>query len=439
MAGKNNKTLNTRAAAAEGISGVLRGRSLSALLPEYSEKVDEKDRSLLKELCFGTMRWYPQISILLKSLIQKPLREKDLEIQGLVACGIYQLMHMRIAEHAIINETVSAASKLNRPWAKGLVNAVLRNFQRQQQDLVEGQADNAVFQTAHPKWLLKKIHDSWPEEIATKIIAANNQRAPMTLRTNALRNSRQDYLDCLAQADIAASATAHSDQGILLDRPCDVSELPNFSNGHVSVQDEAAQLAANLLMLDKGQRVLDACCAPGGKTCHILESQPDLQSLLAIDLEPRRLVRVEENLTRLELEADLKAADANDLDGWWDGNSYDRILLDAPCSASGVIRRHPDIKILRKPADIDKLAAIQGQILASLWQTLKPGGILLYATCSILSDENDEIIKNFVRSHNDAEVRTIDANWGVATDHGRQLFPRVNGNDGFYYSRLSKL
>ena len=439
MAGKNNKIVDSRAAAAEVIAGVLRGQSLSALLPEYSEKVAEKDRPLLKELCFGTMRWYPQIGILLKSLIQKSLREKDLEIQGLLACGIYQLMHMRIAEHAIINETVSAATKLNRPWAKGLVNAVLRNFQRQQQDLVEGQADNAVFQTAHPKWLLKKIYDSWPEEIASQIIAANNQRAPMTLRTNALRNSRQDYLDCLAQADIAASATAHSDQGILLDRPCDVSELPNFSNGHVSVQDEAAQLAANLLMLDKGQRVLDACCAPGGKTCHILESQPDLQSLLAIDLEPRRLARVEENLTRLELEADLKAADANDLDSWWDGNSYDRILLDAPCSATGVIRRHPDIKILRKPADIDKLAAIQGRILASLWQTLKPSGILLYATCSILPDENDEIIKNFVRSHNDAEVLAIDASWGIATDHGRQLFPLVNGNDGFYYSRLSKL
>ena len=439
MAGKNNKILNTRAAAAEVISGVLRGQSLSALLPEYSEKVDEKDRSLLKELCFGTMRWYPQISILLKTLIQKPLREKDLEIQGLVACGIYQLMHMRIAEHAIINETVSAAGKLNRPWAKGLVNAVLRNFQRQQQDLLEAQTGNGVFQSAHPKWLLKKINDSWPEEIATQIIAANNQRAPMTLRTNALRNSRQDYLDGLTQAGIGANVTAHSDQGILLDRACDVSELPNFGNGYVSVQDEAAQLAANLLMLDRGQRVLDACCAPGGKTCHILESQPDLQSLLAIDLEPRRLVRVEENLSRLDLEADLKAADANDIDSWWDGNGYDRILLDAPCSATGVIRRHPDIKILRKPADIDKLAALQGQILTSLWHTLKPGGILLYATCSILPEENDEVIKGFVRSHNDAQVLTIEASWGIVTDHGRQLFPLVNGNDGFYYSRLSKL
>ncbi|MEJ6744413.1 MAG: 16S rRNA (cytosine(967)-C(5))-methyltransferase RsmB [Porticoccaceae bacterium] len=439
MANKNNKILTTRAAAAEVIAKVLRGQSLSALLPEYSERVEEKDRPLLKELCFGTLRWYPQISILLKSLIQKPLREKELEIQGLLACGLYQLMHMRIAEHAIINETVSAVTKLNRPWAKGLVNAVLRSFQRQQQELLDSQSDNAVFQTAHPKWLLKKINDSWPEEIATQIVAANNERAPMTLRVNALRTSRQDYLDCLTAAGISASAAEQSAQGIVLKAPCDVNDLPNFKDGHVSVQDEAAQLAAGLLMLDKGQRVLDACCAPGGKTCHILESAPDLESLLAIDLEQRRLIRVEENLARLQLKADLKAANANDLERWWDGNTYDRILIDAPCSATGVIRRHPDIKILRKPADIDKLAAIQTKILTSLWQTLKPGGILVYATCSVLPDENEQIIKNFIASQNDAEILKIDAAWGIATDHGRQLFPLVNGNDGFYYSRLRKL
>ena len=439
MFAQNKKLLDTRAATAEVIAGVLRGRSLSALLPEYSKKVDEKDRSLLKELCFGTLRWYPQISILLKQLIQKPLREKDLEIQGLLACGLYQLMHMRIAEHAIINETVSAASKLNRPWAKGLVNAVLRSFQRQQQQLLDDQSDNVVFQTAHPKWLLKKINDAWPEEIAAQIIAANNERAPMTLRANILRNSRQAYLDCLAQAGIAANATEFSAQGIVLSTPRDVSELPNFAQGHVSVQDEAAQLAASLLMLDTDQRVLDACCAPGGKTCHLLESQPDLRSLVAIDVEPRRLVRVEENLARLNLHAELKAADANDLGSWWNGSQFDRILLDAPCSASGVIRRHPDIKILRKPADIDKLAVIQAQILSNLWQTLKPGGILVYATCSVLPAENDDIIQAFVDSQHDAQVQTIEASWGLATRHGRQLFPLTNGNDGFYYSRLSKL
>jgi 16S rRNA (cytosine967-C5)-methyltransferase len=436
---KNRKKLATRAAAAEVIAKVLRGQSLSALLPEYSSKIDEKDRPLLKELCFGSLRWYPQIAIILKGLIEKPLREKDLEIQGLVASGIYQLMHMRIAEHAIINETVSAVGNLNRPWAKGLVNAVLRNFQRQQQDILDKEAENLVFQTAHPKWLLKKINDAWPSEIASQIIKANNQRAPMTLRVNGLHTSREDYLSTLEDAGIVASATDYSAQGVLLETPRDVTELPGFSDGDISVQDEAAQLAAHLLLLGSGQRVLDACCAPGGKTCHILESQPDLTSLLAIDLEPRRLVRVTENLERLGLEAELKAADANNLDRWWDGKAFDRILLDAPCSATGVIRRHPDIKILRKPADIDKLAALQTQILVSLWQTLKPGGILVYATCSVLPAENDQIIRGFITSQDDAQLMPIDAIWGIATDHGRQLFPLENGNDGFYYSRLKKL
>ena len=436
---KNRKKLSTRAAAAEVIAKVLRGQSLTALLPEYSDKVDEKDRSLLKELCFGSLRWYPQIAIILKSLIEKPIREKDLEIQGLVTCGIYQLMHMRIAEHAIINETVAAVSNLNRPWAKGLVNAVLRSFQRQQQEIFDNHTDNLVFQTAHPKWLLNKINEAWPSEIAAQIIEANNQRAPMALRVNSLRTSREDYLRILEDAGIVASPTEYSAQGILLETPRDVTDLPGFSDGVISVQDEAAQLAAHLLLLESGQRVLDACCAPGGKTCHILESQPDLSSVLAIDLEQRRLVRVCENLERLRLAAKLVAADANDLDSWWDGNAFDRILLDAPCSATGVIRRHPDIKILRKPADIDKLAAKQTEILVSLWQTLKPSGILLYATCSVLPIENDQIIRDFIRSQDDAQLVPIDATWGIATDHGRQLFPLENGNDGFYYSRLKKL
>lgn len=430
--------MNVRAAAAETLAGVLRGQSLSALLPEYSAKVDEKDRALLKELCFGTMRWYPQIALLLKQLIKKPLREKDLEIQGLVAMGLYQLMHMRIAEHAIINETVSATMKLNRPWAKGLVNAVLRSFQRQQQELLEQQANNEVFQAAHPKWLLGKIEESWPAQITHQIVAANNARGPMTLRVNVMHGSRQDYLDKLASANIGASKTDYSAQGIVLDTPVDVSALPDFEMGHISVQDEAAQLAAPLLMLEKDQLVLDACCAPGGKTCHILESQADLKTVVALDLEPRRLLRVEENLQRLGLKATVVAADAGDLNAWWDNSAFDRILIDAPCSATGVIRRHPDIKILRKPADIAKLAAIQLELLNQLWQTLNKGGILLYATCSILPDENDRVVEQFLAGNADAQLLTIEAGWGIKTDFGRQLFPTINGNDGFYYSRLHK-
>lgn len=430
--------MNVRAAAAEVIAGVLRGQSLSALLPQYSTKVEDKDRALLKELCFGTMRWYPQIAIILKELISKPLRGKDLEIQGLIACGIYQLMHMRIAEHAVTNETVSATHKLNRQWAKGLVNGVLRSFQRQKQDLLAANADNPVFTSAHPKWLLKQISASWPEELAANIVSANNERAPMVLRVNAVHNSRQQYLDLLEQAAIEANPTEHSQQGIILGSPRDVGELPGFDQGAVSVQDEAAQLAASLLQLRSGDSVLDACCAPGGKTCHILETRSDLGSVLAIDLEPRRLLRVEENLNRLGLNAETKATDAADLDQWWNGQPFDRILLDAPCSASGVIRRHPDIKILRKPADIVKLASNQKRLLERLWQTLSTDGILLYATCSVLPEENDQVIAQFMADNADAAPLTIEADWGITTDFGRQLFPTINGSDGFYYARLQK-
>ena len=430
--------MNVRVAAAEVIAQVLRGRSLSALLPKYSQRVDSNEQALLKELCFGTLRWYPQLQIILNSLIKKPLKEKERELQALLACGIYQLLYMRIAEHAAINETVAAATKLNRQWAKGLINAVLRNVQRQQQQILEQHRQDPVFQSAHPQWLIDRLKQSWPEAIAEQILVANNEHAPMTLRVNARRCSREDYLQQLTDAGIGAIATTHSDCGILLHSPREVTDLPGFAEGLVSVQDEAAQLAAQLLNLQAGHLVLDACCAPGGKSCHILEAEPNLQSLVAVDLEQKRLLRCEENLQRLGLEAQLIAADVGDTKQWWDKNSFDRILLDAPCSATGVIRRHPDIKLLRKGADIDKLADIQAHLLNKVWKTLRNGGILVYATCSVLPQENDLVVAQFLTKNNDASVLPIEANWGLATDYGRQLFPSANSGDGFYYARLQK-
>ena len=430
--------MNTRVAVAEVLAQVLRGKSLSALLPEYAPKVAEKDIGLFKELCFGTLRWYPAIELLLKELMQKPLREKEFEIQGLLASGLYQLIHTRIADHAAINETVAAVAKLNRPWAKGLVNAVLRNYLRQREALDKKLSKNPIYTRAHPQWLLDILFNDWGSKIALQIIAANNQRAPMVLRVNQQQLSRDDYLEQLKAANIQAEATEYSDQGVLLGAPMDVAALPDFDRGFASVQDEAAQLAASLLGLQKDQSVLDACCAPGGKTCHILESQPDLSRVVAIELESRRIQRVEENLARLRLQAELKIADASDLESWWDKQAFDRVLLDAPCSATGVIRRHPDIKLLRKPTDIVKLAELQLQLLRSLWKTLKDGGILLYATCSVLPDENDQVIEKFLAETPDAAVDEIDGCWGIKTDYGRQLFPTIAGNDGFYYSRLRK-
>ena len=297
---------------------------------------------------------------------------------------------------------------------------------------------NPIYTRAHPQWLLDLLFNGWGSAIALEIIAANNQRAPMVLRVNQQQISRDGYLEQLKAADIPAQATKHSAQGIVLDAPMDVTALPDFDKGFASVQDEAAQLAASLLNLKSGQSVLDACCAPGGKTCHILETQSDLSRVVAVELESRRIQRVEENLARLGLQAELKVADACELESWWDNEGFDRILLDAPCSATGVIRRHPDIKLLRKPTDIVKLAEIQLQLLRSLWQTLNDGGILLYATCSVLGEENDQVIEKFLAETPEASVHEIDGSWGIKTDCGRQLFPTINGNDGFYYSRLGK-
>lgn len=430
--------IDVRVAAAEVIAEVLRGRSLSMQLPLYVDKVNRDNQALLKELCFGTLRWYPQIDIILNELIEKPIRQKELPIKTLLACGLYQLLYMRIAEHAVINETVAACKKLKREWAKGLVNAVLRKVQRQKQSLSDKHQQNPVFRHAHPKWMIEQLNQSWSESGAEQILAANNHQAPMTLRVNALKCSRDDYLQRLEDVGMTASVTQYSAQGIILDKPVDVVELPGFKQGMVSVQDEAAQLAASLLELAPNQHVLDACCAPGGKTCHILESMSALQSVVAIDLEQQRLKRTDDNLQRLGLKAQLIAADVGDTDQWWDQTPFERILLDAPCSASGVIRRHPDIKLLRKHADIDKLADIQHYLLSKVWSTLARGGVLVYATCSVFTQENDQVIERFLAEQKEASLLTIEASWGQTTEYGRQLLPRINGCDGFYYSRLQK-
>ena len=428
---------NVRVVAAEAIGQVLRGRSLSTVLPKYSQKVADNDQSLLKELCFGTLRWYPQLQAIVNHLMSKPIKDKEREIQALLACGIYQLMYMRVADHAAINETVAATVKLKRLWAKGLVNAVLRNFQRQQQQITEQLANTAEFETAHPQWLINRIQKAWPEQ-AREILTANNLQAPMCLRVNANHCSRDDYLKLLAEKEIQASKTEYSAVGIWLNSPRDVTELPGFEDGWVSVQDESAQLAASLLDVQPDHVVLDACCAPGGKTCHILESEPKLAALTAIDLEASRLERCKDNLQRLNLQANLIAADVGAIEEWWDNNPFDRILLDAPCSASGVIRRHPDIKLLRKDTDIDNLSKIQTELLEKVWKTLRKGSMLIYATCSVLPQENDQVVAKFLATNNDASVVKIEADWGKATDFGRQIFPSAKGGDGFYYSRLQK-
>ncbi len=427
--------MNIRALAARSLASVLQQKSaLDAAFERQQGELSQQDRGLYKGMCYGTCRHFFSLDAALGKLLSKPMKAKDSDVKALLLVGIYQLWHMRVPDHAAINETVNATKSLKKPWAKNLVNAVLRNFLREKEALT---SDFDQYQQEHPKWLLTKIKNAWPDAVEA-ITKANNTQAPFTLRVNAGKNDRSRYCEILTQHDVTHTLCEHSSDGITLAEPIDVMLLPGFSEGSCSVQDEAAQLSAQLLDLHPHQRVLDACCAPGGKTCHIAECQPELDELVALDVDATRLEKVEENLSRLALNASLTAADAANTQQWWDGQAFDRILLDAPCSATGVIRRHPDIKLLRRESDIAELGKLQLKILQQLWQTLTPGGILLYATCSILPEENENLIKTFVEQQDDAIHLAIDATWGEQRPYGRQLFPQINGHDGFYYARIKK-
>ncbi|MEJ2344843.1 MAG: 16S rRNA (cytosine(967)-C(5))-methyltransferase RsmB [Gammaproteobacteria bacterium] len=427
-----------RVAAVRALAAVLgEGRSLSAAMAPVLGPLAGADRALTQELCYGVLRWHPQLQALAGALLRKPLKRRDLDVQCLVLVGLYQLIHLRTPDYAAVAETVEAARALGRSWAAGLVNGVLRNFLRQRQQLEQALAGDEAAVFAHPGWLLRRLRDDWPQHWRA-IVDANNARPPMVLRVNLAHQSRDAYAGRLAAAGLTAVPVAGVASALCLEAPVDVQRLPGFDVGDVSVQDGAAQLAAWLLEAGPGMRVLDACAAPGGKTGHILEQQPRLQRLVALDVDRDRLQQVRENLDRLGLAADLVAGDAGRPDAWWDGRGFDRILLDAPCSATGVIRRHPDIKALRRAKDIDALAAQQRRILEALWPLLVPGGMLLYATCSILRAENAQQVERFLRDHSDAYERRIEAGWGHAGAHGLQLLPGENGMDGFFYARLDK-
>ncbi|KTC43456.1 16S rRNA methyltransferase [Pseudomonas putida] len=406
--------MNPRLAAARALAAVLNGKaSLNSSLPKELDKVEARDRGLVQDLAFGTARWQPRLDALAERLLQKPFKAADADVHALLLVGLYQLLYTRVPAHAAIGETVGCADKLKKPWAKALLNAVLRRAQRESDAILAELERDPVVRTAHPRWLQKSLKAFWPEQWEA-ICAANNAHPPMILRVNRRHHDRDAYLGLLRG-------------------------LPGFSEGWVSVQDEAAQLAAELLDLAPGQRVLDACCAPGGKTCHILEAEPALAEVVGIDLEAKRLVRVRENLQRLGLQAHLIAADGRDTSAWWDGKPFQRILLDAPCSATGVIRRHPDIKLTRQPDDIHALAVLQGQLLDAMWPTLEVGGVLLYATCSTLPTENTEVIEAFLARTPGARELDLATSAGIKQAHGRQLLAQEGGHDGFYYAKLIKI
>ena len=426
---------NVRVIAVRVINRLIHDKgSLTNLLASHQ---DHPEYSYLQELCFGTCRHYPLLRALLKQLLNKPIKPKDSDLECLLLLGLYQLREMATADYAAINETVNAVNDLGKSWARGFVNGVLRNYQRRSAELDSKMSDSE--RAAFPKWLYSLLGEQWPDQLAT-LVNNSNQRPPMTLRVNLARTSLESQLQALADAGIPARPGRYAATAIYLDQPLPVQRIPGFEQGLVSVQDEASQLVPGLLELRAGLRVLDACAAPGGKTCHIAESEQSLTELTAIDTDARRVARITENLQRLQLSATLKTADTRDTEQWWDGvHQFDRILLDAPCSATGVIRRHPDIKVLRREQDINRLQRLQQELLAALWPCLAPGGLLLYTTCSLLRQENEQQVAAFLGQTDDAKYESITADWGVECRYGRQLLTGAAYEpDGFYFALLRK-
>jgi 16S rRNA (cytosine967-C5)-methyltransferase len=381
------------------------------------------------------------LDALVERLLSRPGQQLTPQLRSLAVVGLCQLLYTSIPSHAAVAETVNATRLIGEPRASGFLNAILRRFQREGAQLCASVDADIAIRTSHPRWLVDALSSDWPARSAA-ILDANNERPAFWLRVNRLRCSGAEYRERLAVQGMTVAAVGHTPETLLLDKAVDVHQLPGFSEGWVSVQDAAAQLAAHLVAPRPKERILDACAAPGGKSCHLLELQPELGELVAVDVSAARLVRIEENLSRLGLRARLIAGDAADPAAWWDGKPFDRILLDVPCSATGVIRRHPDIKLLRRPEDIVTLAQRQGRLLWSMWPLLAPGGRLVYASCSALSAENSAVIAEFLGKQSQAREVTarLVAQLGLpaAGGIGYAIAAGTAAMDGFYYACLEK-
>jgi 16S rRNA (cytosine967-C5)-methyltransferase len=431
------------AASARAIARVaLQGRSAEDALAPFEQHAE---RSAIRAITLGTVRWFLRLMPAVESLLQRPEGLAP-EVLALLAAGAHQLEYSRNPTHSAVDAAVDASRILKQERSAGLVNAVLRRFAREKKAvLAKGDADVAK-RTAHPEWLVARLKSAWPDHYAA-ILDANNLHPPMVLRVDTTKTSVADYIAELAAAQIASRPLPWAPAAVQLEHPVSVSALPGFAEGRVSVQDGGAQLAAPLLACKPGMRVLDACAAPGGKTGHILELTPDLAELVAVDIDERRLARVQENLDRLHRSATLQAADLRDPGTFWDSRPFDRILLDAPCSSTGVIRRHPDIKLLRRPTDIAAMAAIQLDLLKACFRMLAPGGRLLYCTCSVLPEENEGVLATFLRAERRARIAPVPlaaevpgARMGAQIDVlGVQLLPGMEaGTDGFHYACVEK-
>jgi len=436
------KGAKLRATAAQVVDAVVTGgRSLDAALPDAEDRVLAEDRALLRLLCYGALRQHWLLQFWIDKLLDRPLKKRDSVINALLAVGLYQISDTRIPDHAVVSATVEATRLLKRPKHASLINAILRKFLRDR--IFEQQPSNEEAKHNHPQWLLDALAADWPDDWRN-IVSANNARAPMWLRVNARNGTAGDYIGRLGAQGIEGELLAAAPQAVRLVEPRPVGTLPGFAEGQVSVQDAAAQLGAEWLLQGLNGRILDACAAPGGKSGHLLELARAGTALTCIDIDGSRLASVAENLERLGLDATLIAADASNPEEWWDAEPFGAILLDAPCSASGVIRRHPDIKLLRRPTDIKRLAGLQSKMLNALWPLLVPGGRLLYVTCSVLAAENDNVVARFLATNDDAQEDQVLQNNNIrdlmrGKAYGQQILPGTAELDGFYFAGLVKV
>lgn len=433
---KRNKGLqNPRMAALQALSEVLDSNKNLADSEALSRLNDSRDSAFARNLAYGVLRWLTALDWLASGLLAKPLKKRDRDVHRLVLLGLQQLWHDQTASHAAINETAECARLLGKHWAVNLVNAVLRRFQREQEQLLSRLAQERQ-QFAHPDWLLKAIQQDWPEDWRD-IVDANNQQAPLWLRINRQKADESVLRSELEAAGFEVGSHSYARDAASITPAAAVSRIPGFERGWLSVQDPAAQLARDLLDPQPGDRILDACAAPGGKTAHLLESCPGI-ALTALDRQAQRLEQIHQTLERLDLKAETKLADAVKVGDWWKGEKFNKILLDAPCSATGVIRRHPEIKWLRSSGQVDAVVQTQGELLKALWPLLEAGGVLVYATCSVLRCENDQQIERFLDGHADAGITGPVAEWGEGGSFGRQILPGMAQMDGFFYAVLHK-
>ncbi len=419
----------------------IKKQSLSTAFPLETQALSPKDRAFAQELCYGTLRFYFRLKAITKLLLHSPLKTNDLDVECLLLVGVYQILFTRVPEYAAVSETVSATKDLGKIWAKALLNKILRRVITEKETLLSQTEKNEEAHFSHPQWIINLLKKTYPEKWVD-ILNANNAPAPLYLRINSQKIARDEYLALLEEKNIQAEALSTLDQAIKLKEPIPVSLLPGFKEGFCSVQDASGQRVEKLLDVHKKHRVLDACAAPGSKACHILETHPDINHFAAIDSDSDRLLLVKENLTRLEIRHEhihMILADASHVKEWWDGTPFDRILVDAPCSSTGVIRRHPDIKLLRQPSDIAKLAQQQQHLLKALWPLLAKNGLLLYTTCSILPEENQTQIQHFIQQQKDATPVPLSIpEAAISTKYGTQCLPQKEGPDGFFYALIKK-